>query len=107
MLQSTGNREMVMAPVPSDLWNMTSYFRVMGSKAELTVQPAFDYEGQRIMARIPGEMPIDEPTNFRDPGCFVREADHFADCVFSNREPGPDGAEGIRDMKLMAAIYQS
>jgi predicted dehydrogenase len=87
--------------------NMTSYFRIMGSKGELSVQPAFDYEGQRIMARIPGEPAIDEATNFKDPGCFVREADHFADCVFSNREPGPNGAEGIRDMKLMAAIYQS
>jgi predicted dehydrogenase len=42
----------------------------------------------------------------KDPGCFVREADHFAECVFSNREPGPNGEEGLRDMKLMAAIYK-
>jgi hypothetical protein len=26
--------------------------------------------------------------------------------VFSNREPGPNGAEGLKDMKLMAAIYR-
>jgi predicted dehydrogenase len=86
--------------------NMTSYFRVLGSKGELTVEPAFPYDGQRLVAKIAGEAPIDEPSTLRDPGCFVREADHFAECVFSNREPGPNGAEGLRDMKLMAAIYR-
>jgi predicted dehydrogenase len=86
---------------------MANYFRVKGSKAELTVQPAFSYAGQHIQVSIPGEAPIDEATNFRDPGCFEREADHFAEAVFANREPGPNGAEGLRDMKLMAAIYQS
>jgi predicted dehydrogenase len=87
--------------------SMTSYFRVKGSKGEIVVQPAFDYEGQRIAAKLAGEPPIDEATNFKDPGCFVREADHFSECVFGNREPGPNGAEGLRDMKLMADIYQS
>lgn len=87
--------------------NMGSYFRVVGSKGEVVVEPAFSYDGQRFIARIAGEPAIDEPTNFKDPGCFMREADHFAECVFSNREPGPNGAEGIRDMKWIAAIYQS
>ncbi|HEX3742877.1 MAG TPA: Gfo/Idh/MocA family oxidoreductase [Bryobacteraceae bacterium] len=85
--------------------NMTSYFRVMGSKGEIVVEPAFPYDGQHLRAKIAGEPPIDEPSTMRDPGCFVLQADHFAESVFSNREPGPDGAEGIRDMKLIAAIY--
>ena len=87
--------------------NMTSYFRVLGSKAELFVEQAFAYEGQHLMAVMDGAPPINEPGTLRDPGCFVREADHFAECIFSNREPGPDGTEGLRDMKLMAAIYKS
>ena len=87
--------------------NMTSYFRVLGSKAELHVESAFAYDGQRLMAALPGQALLNEPTTLADPGCFVREADHLAECVFSNREPGPNGAEGIKDMKLMAAIYQS
>jgi predicted dehydrogenase len=87
--------------------NMTSYFRVLGSKAEMYVEQAFAYDGQRLMTVLPGEGPINEPSTLRDPGCFVREADHFADCIFSNREPGPNGAEGLRDMKLMAEIYKS
>jgi predicted dehydrogenase len=87
--------------------NMTSYIRVLGSKAELYVEQAFAYDGQRLMTVLPGEGPINEPSTLRDPGCFVREADHFAECIFSNRDPGPNGAEGLRDMKLMAAIYKS
>ena len=86
--------------------NMTSYFRVLGSKGELIVEPAFGYDGQRLRATIGGEAPIDEPSTMKDPGCFVSQADHFATCVFGNREPGPNGAEGIKDMKLMAAIYR-
>jgi predicted dehydrogenase len=87
--------------------DMTSYIRVLASKAELYVEQAFAYDGQRLMAVISGQPPINEPSSLRDPGCFVREADHFAECVFSNREPGPNGAEGLRDMKLMAGIYKS
>jgi predicted dehydrogenase len=86
--------------------NMTSYFRVLGSKAELYVEQAFAYEGQHLMAVMDGGPPINEPSSFRDPGCFVREADHFAECIFSNREPGPNGTEGLRDMRLIAAIYK-
>ena len=86
--------------------NMTSYFRVLASKAELYVEQAFAYEGQHLMAVMDGGPPINEPSSFRDPGCFVREADHFAECIFSNREPGPNGTEGLRDMRLIAAIYK-
>jgi predicted dehydrogenase len=85
---------------------MTSYFRVLASKAELYVEQAFAYEGQHLMAVMDGGPPINEPSSFRDPGCFVREADHFAECIFSNREPGPNGTEGLRDMRLIAAIYK-
>ena len=42
--------------------NMSSYFRVMGSKGELIVEPAFSYDGQRLRAKIQGEAPIDEPS---------------------------------------------
>jgi predicted dehydrogenase len=71
------------------------------------VEQAFAYDGQRLMTVLPGEPPLNEPSTLRDPGCFVFEADHFAECVFSNREPGPNGTEGLRDMKLISAIYKS
>jgi len=35
------------------------------------------------------------------------ELDAFADCIRRNREPGPSGAEGLRDVAVIEAIYQS
>jgi predicted dehydrogenase len=37
----------------------------------------------------------------------VREADHFAQCVFDNKEPKSNGEEGLRDMQYIAEIYRS
>jgi predicted dehydrogenase len=35
------------------------------------------------------------------------ELDAFADCIRRNREPGPSGAEGLRDVTVVQAIYQA
>ena len=42
-----------------------------------------------------------------DPAHFVREADHFSECVMQNKEPVAPGEEGLRDMRLIEAIYKS
>jgi glucose-fructose oxidoreductase len=33
--------------------------------------------------------------------------DAFADCIRRNREPAPNGAQGLRDVAVIQAIYQS
>jgi predicted dehydrogenase len=86
---------------------MPGFYRVHGSKGMIHIEPAFAYEGQRFTARIEGEPPIDEPSSDRDPSQFLREADHFAECIVHNREPRMSGQEGLRDMKLMMAMYGS
>jgi predicted dehydrogenase len=86
---------------------MSGFYRVHGSKGVLHVEPAFGYEGQHLKAEIKGEAPIDEPNPARDPSQFVTEADHFARCVFDNKEPKTNGEEGLRDMQFMAEIYRS
>jgi predicted dehydrogenase len=35
------------------------------------------------------------------------ELDAFAECVRRNREPEPNGAQGLRDVAIMQAIYQA
>jgi len=35
------------------------------------------------------------------------ELDAFADCVRLNRDPAPNGTEGLRDVAVMQPIYQS
>ena len=87
--------------------NMTGFFRVFGSRGVIHVENAFGYDGQHLTAAVEGEAPINEASTERDPAQFPRLADHLAECVFDNKEPKCAGEEGLRDMKLMAAIYKS
>ena len=86
---------------------MNGYYRVHGSKGILHVEPAFAYQGLHLKAEIHDQPPIDEPNPAKDPSQFVAEADHFADCVFENKQPKTAGEEGLRDMQYMAEIYKS
>ena len=38
---------------------------------------------------------------------FALEMDHFSDCVLNNTEPLTPGEEGLKDLRIMAAIYES
>jgi predicted dehydrogenase len=87
--------------------NMPGFVRVHGSKGVLHLEPAFSYQGIRFTANIHGEAPIEETNPAKDPAQFVSEADHFADCIFENKEPKSNGEEGLRDMQHMANIYKA
>ncbi len=87
--------------------NMPGFYRVHGTKGMIHVEPAFGYQGLHLKAQLQGEPPIDEPNSEKDPAQFPREADHLAECILQNKEPKTPGEEGLRDMKYMAAIYQS
>jgi len=86
---------------------MEGCYRVHGSKGVLQVDDAFVYEGLHLTAKIDGRPAIDETNTERDPSHFVREADHFAGCILQDKEPKSPGEEGLKDMKLMMAIYES
>jgi predicted dehydrogenase len=54
-----------------------------------------------------GEERVDDLDKASFPDEFTREADHFARCVQEDRQPGPSGEEGLRDMEWIAQIYKS
>ena len=81
------------------------FFKVHGSKGWIAMEPAFPYQGKHLTAHIDGGQDIDEPEPDKDPWDFVRQADHLAECVWSNREPKTPGEEGLRDITLMSQIY--
>jgi predicted dehydrogenase len=83
--------------------NMTSYFRVLGSKGELIVEPAFTYDGQRLKAKIADEAPIDEPSTLRNPGCFAVPGRPFRRVRVQQSRARPERRGGA---ELMAAIYR-
>lgn len=81
--------------------------RVIGSKGMLELNPAFAYDGLRLTAKAQGAHPLDIQFNNPNPKQFVVEADYFSNCILQNTEPKTAGEEGLRDQKIMAAIYHS
>ena len=38
---------------------------------------------------------------------FAAEMDHLSECVMEDKEPLTPGEEGLRDLKLIMAIYEA
>jgi predicted dehydrogenase len=71
------------------------------------MEPAFPYNGMRLMAHTFDGTDLDMPDPQHDPAQFTTQADYFADCVWNNREPKTDGQEGLRDITIMSQIYEA
>jgi predicted dehydrogenase len=44
---------------------------------------------------------------FEAADAFAATIDHFSDCVIHDRQPEPDGVEGLQDVRMVEAIYRS
>ena len=38
---------------------------------------------------------------------FAPELLYFSDCIIQNREPEPSGLEGLQDVRIVQALYES
>jgi predicted dehydrogenase len=91
---------------------MQGYFKAFGTKGQLEMDPAYNYDGLRLRATYEGAkgsplVQIDEVSPERDPLLFARQADHLAECIRLNQTPRTPGEEGLRDMHYLQAIYAS
>jgi predicted dehydrogenase len=78
--------------------------RVLAEKANLTLDPAFDYTNLRL--RTDTETEVKELL-IKELDHFALELDHFSACVLENRQPFTPGEEGLQDQRIMEAIYRS
>jgi predicted dehydrogenase len=81
-----------------------SHFRVMGTEARLEMDPASWYSGLRLW--IERGDTIDQ-RDLPVVDHFTAEMDHMSDCVMQNKQPLTPGEEGLRDLTIMAGIYQA
>jgi predicted dehydrogenase len=82
----------------------TSRFRVIGTKGEFELNPASWYDGSKLFVHHDN---ITEERVLPVRDHFALEVDHMSQCVMENKEPQTPGEEGLRDIKIMMAIYEA
>ncbi|MDQ3439445.1 MAG: Gfo/Idh/MocA family oxidoreductase [Planctomycetota bacterium] len=79
-------------------------FRVVGRDGYIESDPFLSYSNLRLMKMIKGKA---EPIDIPQVNHFAAEFDHMSQCVMQDKEPLTPGEEGLRDLKVIEAIYES
>ena len=80
---------------------------LVGDKGRVEMEPATRYNGNKMWTGRDGrEQAVDPPPG---PGKnqFVGQLDHLSQCIVANKEPIVGGEEGLRDLRIIEAIYRS
>jgi len=81
-----------------------SHYRVMGTDARLGMDPATWYSGLRLWIERDN---VIEQRDLPSVDHFAAEMDHMSDCIMQNQQPLTPGEEGLRDLTIIHAIYES
>jgi glucose-fructose oxidoreductase len=80
-------------------------YRIVGTKGDLHADPAYEYaEGLQYQLTIDGKTKR-KAIGKRDQ--FAPELLYFSDCILRGREPEPSGEEGLQDVRIVEALYES
>lgn len=79
--------------------------RVIGSKGELILDPAFKFDSTlRLAARAEA---MNHAETFDAVDHFAGQIAYFSDCIAADTPPKPDGEEGLADMRVLLAIDEA
>ena len=78
---------------------------VIGTKGVLRSDPAYEY-AKAIKQQITRDDKTKTRT-FPKRDQFAAELVYFSDCILKNKEPEPSGLEGLADVEIVEAIYES
>ncbi|WP_040508919.1 Gfo/Idh/MocA family protein [Gluconobacter morbifer] len=82
--------------------------RIRLQKGWIELENAFAYGGQRLrVARREGNHESISEWRLPPSNQFTLELDHFADCIRRDVIPRTPGEDGVKDQKLMEALYRS
>ena len=80
-------------------------YRIVGTKGQVRVDPAYEYaEGLEYELTVGGRT-TRKRISKRDQ--FAAELLYFSDCIWKNRQPEPSGEEGLQDVRIVQALYES
>jgi glucose-fructose oxidoreductase len=80
-------------------------YTVVGTKGVLTSDPGYEYaEAIKLEIRVGDKL---QKRQFPKRDQFAAEIAYFSDCILKGREPEPSGLEGLADVRIIEAIYES
>lgn len=86
----------------------SSFARIEGADGWAQLSPSFGYSGLKLQYNglLDGHITDFQP-NINEKDQFALEMDHMALCVMRNRQPYTPGEEGLQDIRIIEAIYES
>ena len=80
-------------------------YRIVGTKGDVRADPGYEYaEGLEYALTIDGRT-TRKKIGKRDQ--FAPELLYFSDCIVNDRQPEPSGEEGMQDVRIVQALYES
>jgi predicted dehydrogenase len=103
LLRFPGNRfaQMAISQAAAGLSN----FQIVGSRGDLRVEAAYEYEGPRRHQLSVGGKTKKKKFSARDQ--FAPQLVYFARCILEGLEPEPSGHEGMADVRVLAALREA
>jgi predicted dehydrogenase len=81
------------------------YYSLVGTKGHLRLENAYEYRDEaKCVLTIEGER---TEKVFAPGDQFASELIYFSDCILNDRAPEPSGGEGLADVRVINAIYES
>ena len=84
---------------------ISSFLFLQGTKGWISLTPAFPFDEPRLLTGKIGKRSIEKRFKLVDE--FAPEIDAFADAILKRQLIQPDGIQGLRDMKILRAIYEA
>ena len=82
-----------------------SEFRIVGTKGDIRLDPAYSYHGKIREFFTIGGNTEETTTPLRDQ--FAPEIVHFSQAILEDKDPEPTGEEGLADVRILEAIVES
>ena len=79
-------------------------FRILGTDGWVEAEPFLSYTNLSMRKVIKGKS---EPIDIKQINHFAAEFDHMSECVTQDKEPLTPGEEGLKDLKVIEAIYEA
>jgi glucose-fructose oxidoreductase len=83
-----------------------SNFQLHGTKGSICVDNAYDYATPRKLEFTKDDKVV-KTKNYRKADQFAPEILYFSNCVLNGKDPEPSALEGLNDVKVILAIYES